>query len=145
MSPDYSITIPPSDVVRDLGVYVNYNWSYNEHVKIVYSKAKQRINMLLRTFMCRTVEFMRFCWKTYIQPILDYCSQVWGPTGGSQLLKLESLLRSFSAKVDGLKGLHYWERLKILKLFSISRRQERYRILYSYKILHNLTLNCGLT
>ena len=36
-------------------------------------------------------------------------------------------------------------RLKIMNLYSISRRFERYRVLYSYKIINNLTQNCGLS
>ena len=96
LSPDFSSIISPSTVVKDLGIHVNNVCNYSDHVNYVYKKAKQRINMLLRTFQNRDLEFMKFNWKTYIQPILDYASQVWSPLEGGLLYKLESLLRSFS-------------------------------------------------
>ena len=52
-----------------------------------------------------------------------------------KLLTFENLLHSFTAKVDGLKQCSYLERLKLLDMSSIERRIERYRTLYSYKIL----------
>ena len=60
------------------------------------------------------------------------------------MLKLESTQRAFSAKINGLKHLNYWDRLKSLKLFSIERHIERYRILYIRKIIMGLVPNCGL-
>ena len=55
---------------------------------------------------------MKFCWKTYVQPIMDYAIQIWVPIEGGSLIKLESLLRSFTSKIEDISHLHYWERLK---------------------------------
>ena len=90
-------------------------------------------------------EFLKFIWLTYLQPKIDYCSQLWGPPEGPNLKKLENLLRRFTAKINGFKNLTYWERLKRLHLSSIGRRIERYRIIYTWKILQNHSPNCGLT
>ena len=100
--------------------------------------------MLLRTFQNRDLEFMKFNWKTYVQPILDYASQVWSPLEGGLLYKLESLLRSFSSKINHIGHLHYWQRLSKMKMLSIGRRYERYRVIYCFKILNGLTPNCNL-
>ena len=70
-SPDYTEVICGSDSVRDLGVYINNAGNYSDHVNIIYKKSKQRINMLLRTFQNRSLQFMKFCWKTCMQPIMD--------------------------------------------------------------------------
>ena len=40
--------------------------------------------------------------------------------------------------------MNYWERLRILKMNSQQRRFERYRIIYTWKILEGLVPNCGL-
>ena len=37
----------------------------------------------------------------------------------------------------------YWERLTSLKLYSLQRRRERYKILYVWKILQNIVPNIG--
>ena len=44
----------------------------------------------------------------------------------------------------GLSDNTYWERLKILKLFSQERRLERYRVIYIWKSLEKLIPECGL-
>ena len=87
---------------------------------------------------------MRFIWKVYITPVIDYCSQLYAPTFGPLLMKLENTLKSFSRKVAGIGHLNYWERIKILNLYSVGRRNERYRILYSYKSINGLSPKCGL-
>ena len=60
-------------------------------------------------------------------------------------MKLEQILESFTSKMDGLSEMSYWERLNYLNIYSISRRNERYRIIYCKKILLDKTQNCGLT
>ena len=101
--------------------------------------------LILRTFTNRSLEFMKFSWKTYVQPIADYCSQLWGPSHGSDLKWLENTLKSFTSKIQGIKHLNYWERLKVLKMYSMGRRMEWYRILYIYKIITGKVQNCGIT
>ena len=39
---------------------------------------------------------------------------------------------------------NYWERLEIMKLSSIQRRHERYRIVYLWKILERMVPNYGI-
>ena len=43
-----------------------------------------------------------------------------------------------------MKDLNYWERLRSLKMYSQQRRFERYRILYTWKIMEGMVPNCGL-
>ena len=144
MTPNCDSNILPTDNVRDLGVQVDNDGSFNTHINKICTKAKQRIGFLLRTFNTRSIEFMRFAFKSYILPILDYSSQLWAPLEGHNMNKIENILRSFSSKVNGLKYLNYWERLEKLKLFSMTRRYERYRMIYTWKILTNNAHNCGL-
>ena len=124
LSPDYSAVIGPSTVVRDLGVQVNNSLNYLDQIEYIYKKPKQRINMILRIFSNRSSIFMKFYWKTYVQPILDYASQVWAPIEGGLLYKLESLLRLYTSKISDIKHLHYWQQLSSLKTYSLNRRYE---------------------
>ena len=43
-----------------------------------------------------------------------------------------------------MKGLNYWERLESLRLYSVQRRRERYMIMYVFKALHGIVMNCGI-
>ena len=87
---------------------------------------------------------MKFVWVTYIQPKIDYCSQLWGPTSGKNLTKIENLLKTFTQKVEGIRHLTYWERLKFLDISSIERRIECYRCIYTWKIVSGNALNYNL-
>ena len=40
--------------------------------------------------------------------------------------------------------LDYWDRLKELKLYSLERRRERYSIIYTWKVIHNIYPNPGI-
>ena len=46
--------------------------------------------------------------------------------------------KSFTRKIKLNERLNYWERLKVLRLYSQERRRERYRIIYVWKIFENL-------
>ena len=47
-------------VVRDLGVLINIDRNYSDHIAKIYSKISQRAGLLLRTLENRTKEHMRF-------------------------------------------------------------------------------------
>ena len=83
--------------------------------------------------------------NTLVQPHVDYCSQLWMPQEGHQLDKIESILRDYTRKIPGMHGLNYWERLQMLKMNSEQRRLERYQVLYRWKIMEELTPNCGIS
>ena len=93
---------------------------------------------ILRTFRSRSQVVMMTLWKALVQPILDYCSQLWCPIRPGQIKQLEEIQKSFTRKISLGEKLNYWDRLKQLRLFSQERRRERYRVIYIWKILENL-------
>ena len=56
-------------------------------------------------------------------------------------MKVESIQRHFTGKIEGYNDLHYWARLAKLRLMSLQRRRERYIILHLHKILTNTAPN----
>ena len=75
---------------------------------------------------------------------MDYGSQLWSPTNTKQLSNLESVLRGYLANTEGLEPFNHWERLKMIKLSSLERRHERYKITYIWKVVNGLCPNFGL-
>jgi hypothetical protein len=61
-----------------------------------------------------------------------------------ELLRQEAPLRAFTRRIRGLSSPSYWERLSEAKMYSTERRQERYKIIYSWKALRSLVPPCGL-
>ena len=66
------------------------------------------------------------------------------PTSIGGLQTIENLLRAWTKKIPRIANMTYWERLRMIKLSSIERRAERYKIIYIYKILENITVNPGI-
>ncbi len=46
--------------------------------------------------------------------------------------------------MDGMKEYDYWQRLHMLRMRSQQRRMERYRIIYTWKILQEMVPNPGI-
>ena len=62
-----------------LGVYLSENCSFHHHTGETIRKAKGMADWVLRTFATRESQTMLTLWKTLIQPLLNYCSQLWSP------------------------------------------------------------------
>ena len=120
---------------RDLGIQVGAKGDFKKHISMVVAKCKQVSAWLLRTFRNRNQLFMKFLYRTYIGPHLDYASQVWGPTTLQELDSLESVMRSWTRRIPSLQGLHAWDRLEKIQMSSVQRRMERYLCIYSWKMI----------
>ena len=136
-APDGSV-IQSKSHLKDLGVFMSASGSFSEHINITCKKARDMCSWILRTFKSRSPLLMVSLWKSMVQPILDYCSQLWCPVQSGQIKQLEEVQKSFTRKIK-IDGKHnYWERLKKLRLYSQERRRERYRIIYMWKVFENL-------
>ena len=54
------------EVIRDLGIMVDSNLIYEEHLLKAINKTKQKSAWVLRTFSTREVEFLRVMWRSLI-------------------------------------------------------------------------------
>jgi len=66
---------------------------------------------------------------------------LWSPSSAGQIQSLDAVQWSFLRKIRGTKDDDYWTCLKKMKVYSLQRRRERYRIIYTWKILENLVPN----
>ena len=132
------------DNCRDLGIIMQDDATFSLHIEKVCQKVKQKCGWILRTFYNRSSKFMRHMFNTLAQPHADYCSQLWTPSEGGELEKLEGVLRTYTSKIPSVKHLNYWQRLATLKMNSQQRRIERYKIIYCWKIIENIVPNCGI-
>ena len=80
-------------------------------------------------------------WKSLVMPILDYCSQLWSPTMKGEIQQIEEIQKNFTRKIHMRDRGDYWHRLASLRLYSLERRRERYRIIYVWKIMEGLVPN----
>ena len=111
---------------------------FKDHIEHAVVEAKKQCSWILRTFHTRESTLMLTLWKSLVQSRLEYCSQLWCPLQTGDIQTVEMVQRSFIRKISGCQHLNYWEQLKYFKLFSLERRRERYRIIYTRKILNGI-------
>ena len=88
---------------------------------------------------------MKKMFNSLIRPHLDYCAQLWAPIEGPSLDRLENVLKRFTNLIPELRNQKYSDRLKSLKIQSVQRRYDRYRILYVRKCVLGLVPSEGIT
>ena len=139
-TPNGSI-IEPIDKVRDLGVLISANLSWDPHISIMTDSARKMCSWILSVFQSRDRLTMMTLYKSLIRSRLEYCSPLWTNNKVETIVKLEQIQRFFTSRIDGCSELTYYERLQHLNLMSLQRRRERYTILHLFKILHNTAPN----
>ena len=137
--------IPETELTKDLGVYFNSSGDFTDHIKLKTTKAKQIGGYILRTFLTRSPDIMLILLKSLVLPIIDYSSVVWNPHTQQDIATIESVQRNFTSKLEGMSELTYYQRLRILKLYSSERRRDRYMILYIFKIINSKVPNPGIS
>ena len=87
-------------------------------------------------------------WRVYIKPIFDYGCQLWSPTSQGDIIKMEDVLRNYTARAHNNKleteKFNFWQRISLFNVRSQQRRQERFMIIYTWKIMEEFAPNCGL-
>ena len=127
--------------IRDLGIILNNEATFTDHIETIAKKGRKLAGWSLRTFQSREASLMLTLLKVLIRPHLEYGCQVWNPHLAREISLLESVQRDFTRKIDGTNEMDYWERLKELNLYSLQRRRERYIIIYVWKIINGLVPN----
>ena len=133
--------IDEKDFVKDLGITISNTGCFTKHISNIISKVRDLSGWITRTFNSRSRNVMLALWKALVIPRLEYCSQLWCPNKVGLIQQLELLQRIYIRKISGIGSLSYHEQLKILKLYSLERRRERYRIIYVWSILEKLVPN----
>ena len=70
-------TVSNSKYEKLLGVKINHELNFNEHVSSLCKKANQKLNALSRIASCMTFDQRRLILNTFITPHFSYCPRVW--------------------------------------------------------------------
>merc|ERR1712030_234062 len=97
-----------------------------------------------RSFKSRKIDFMRHMYTTLIRPFLDYCTQLWGPPEGPSMDRIEQVQRNYFQLIPEIRDMNYSDQLSTIRLQSLQRRFDRYRIMYARKALIGIVPSMGL-
>ena len=132
-----------------LGVIIDHQLSWKQHVEYVCGKAMKLIGFLNRNLHTCSKELKELSYKQFVLPVLDYTSSIWDPYGPyhqNQINKLEMIQH---------RAAHYvlnqpWRRnvrdsinslLLSLKWPTLQLHRESIRIILLYKIINHIHCN----
>ena len=85
--------------VKDLGIFILEDLSFDEHIKHITAKGKQMAGWILRVFDSRSPFLMKILLKQLIIPRIEYGCVLWSPTSLDQIKHLESVQKFFTGKI----------------------------------------------
>ena len=143
----HTVQLPNVNECLDLGVFVDSHCSFKHHISHICCKAYTSINIIFRCFDTAHVPALIIAYKSFVRPILEYCSTVWNPYIPNRHYlgltdQIERVQRYFTPRVYyrcELDCSHdYLQRLKFLNLESLELRRIYNDLIMVYKIVHGL-------
>ena len=112
-----------NSTVKDLAIIIDSQLNFNEHINTVVKKASSRASLIFKCFLSHNLQNLLKAYVVYVRPLVEYCSPVWSPHCKKYVLTIESVQRSFTKRLPGLRNLNYPQRLERLKLKSLELRR----------------------
>ncbi len=123
---------------KDIGVIIDADLEFESHISEKVKKASQMFALLRRSFNFLNDELFLPLYKSLVRVHLDFASSVWAPYKIKHVEQLESVQRRITRQLPGMKDLSYPERLRRLKLPTLSYRRLRGDLIEVYKITNGL-------
>ena len=138
---DENTQVEKASYVKDLGVLMDEEMSFGEHITTLKNKAKKVAGWIFRIVQSRKEEDIMLLYRTYVRPHTEYACPLWCPYQLNKIQTIESVQRSVTARIKELENLNYHQRLQKLGLYSLQRRRERYDIIHLWKIHQEMIQN----
>ncbi len=122
---------------RVLGVTLCENLSNSIHCDNISSLGYRRAFLLLNSFHSSNLCTMISLYKTYVRPLLEYCTPAWSPHLLKDIDQIESVQRFFTRLLPGMSHLTYYARLNKLGLQPLELRRIHNDCIYLFNMLHN--------
>ena len=119
---------------KDIGVIIDEYLSFDTHISKKCKKATSVFAMLRRSFSFMDAEMFTPLYKSMVRTHLEYASSVWAPYKTKHIKQIEAVQRRATKQLPGMKNLTYPERLKKLKLPTLSYRRKRGDMIELYKL-----------
>ena len=123
---------------KDLGVFLDPDLNFSQHITTKVNKAKSMCGLLIRTITYKSKDIMIPLYKSLIRPIIEYANPVWCPYTRMYIDLIEDIQHYFTRCIIGMKNVDYESRLRKLKLPSLEYRRVRGDLIEVYKICHHI-------
>ena len=132
------VNLVESKVEKDLGVLIDNSLNFDERITTAIKKANSKLGMIKRAFVYLDKDMLKPLYTALIRPHLEYGNIVWAPVQQQHIKALEAVQHRATRLIPNLCDLPYEERLKELKLPSLSYRRMRGDMVEVYKYCHGL-------
>ena len=122
-----------------LGVFVDNNLTWNEHIKHISKKIASNIWLLSKMKIYLSQEHRIQFYKSYIQPHIDFCNIIWGSTTESNKQKIVRMQKRAVRVILDYNVENSHEAMKSLNIQSIYDRLFLRKAKFMFKVYHNLT------
>ena len=91
-------SLAPVGQLRDLGVLVSNDLSWQPHIKTIANKARQKAAWVFSVFQTRSTVIMLTLYKSMVRSLLEYCCPLWHPSKICDIQELKKGTESFHRK-----------------------------------------------
>ena len=116
--------------MKDLGVIIDCNLKFQDHIKLKINKAYSMLGILRRNFKEMDVESFISLYKVFVRSHLEYAESVWNPHYMYIIIDDLEKVQKRATKI-----LRQCRRLKFLNLPTLAFRRNRGDMIEVYKIL----------
>ena len=142
---EFTLTIKEKELDRVnsykyLGVIINENLSWTDHVDYIKTKVSQRLGVLQRIKHLLPRDTRELFVKAMVLPILDYADVTWGDKSNTTLMNKIQLLQNRAAKLilNMPKHSSATEALDLLGWDTLEKRRRSHRLFLVFKSLNGL-------
>ena len=114
---------------KDLGVVVDSELTFMEHIETKVQKANSILGMIRRSFTFLDIVTMVTLFTAFVRPHLEYAHAVWSPSSLDLIKKIEKIQMRALDLVPELQSFDYPEQLRRAQLptfYIVSSSPRRY-------------------
>ena len=133
-------TLATETSTKYLGVTIQNNLKWNEHINNIASSATKQLNFLKRNLKVTSSKIKERAYQSIVRPKLEYNCCTWDPHHQYQIHQLEMVQRRAARYVTNRyhNTSSVNSMLQDLNWPTLQQRRLRTRLIFFYKITHNL-------
>ncbi len=136
LSPSGAVTLENTTCEKDLGVLIDNELTFDNHISTAVKKANTKLAMIRRTFTFMDKKMLTQLYTSLVRPILEYGNVIWSPHLQRHIRQIEGVQHRATKMLSSLANLDYVERLKELNLPTLSYRRMRGDVIEMFKYCH---------
>lgn len=132
------VTLETTECEKDLGVWVDQDLKFTEHITQQVAKANKILGLIRRSFSTLNKHTFNLMYKSLVRTHLEYGNVICYPQYEKDAILLENVQRRATKFVPELRDKDYEERLRELNLPSLKYRRKRGDMIEVFKYTHGL-------